>query len=66
MSEYKIWQEALEKTKSEDQPYRNGNYLTLDCGCTIWADPNWNEYALAAAIEEHHQKNHKRSEPKWR
>jgi len=37
---------------------RNGNFIRLDrCGCQIWADPNWNEIALAAAIDNHYR-NH--------
>jgi len=37
---------------------RDGNLLLLDCGHWIFADPNWNEIALASAIQEHYNKYH--------
>ncbi len=46
--------EALRRYNSNEG--RDGNYLTLDDSHTIVADPNWNEIALACAIEEHRHK----------
>jgi len=42
--------EALRRYNSDEG--RDGNFLTLDNGNTIFADPRWNELALASAIEE--------------
>ena len=46
--------EALRRYNSDEGRY--GNELTLDDGTTIFADPKWNELALASAIEEHKHK----------
>ena len=46
--------EALRRYNSDED--RDGNFLTLDDGYTIFADPNWNELALASAIEKHKHK----------
>ena len=50
------FREALKHTNSNENRY--GNELTLDCGHTIFADPNWNELALASAIEDHKNREH--------
>ena len=49
------WRESLRRYGSDDGRY--GNELTLDCGHTIFADPNWNEVALNCAIQEHYKKH---------
>jgi hypothetical protein len=50
----KSWYEALRRQHEE----RPDNTLVLDCGHQIFADPNWNEIALASAIREHYEKYH--------
>ena len=41
-----------------DESRRSGNLVWLSCGHWIYADPNWNEIALASAIQEHYDKYH--------
>ena len=52
MSELEHWYEALRRS-SETQ---DSNFIVLDCGHQIFADPNWNEIALNCAIQEHYKK----------
>ena len=53
MDDIEAFREAQRRTFQNYEDGRNGNFLVLDCGCEIFADPNWNEIALATAIEEH-------------
>ena len=47
------WHEALRRSKEP----QDSNFIVLDCGHEIFADPRWNEIALDCAIQEHY-KNH--------
>jgi len=58
----KAFREALKHMNIEEdyeKGVRDGNLLQLDCGHWIFADPNWNEIALACAIQEHYNKYHR-------
>jgi hypothetical protein len=56
MSDLASLKEAQRRIASEDG--WNGNAVQLDCHHEIFADPFWNEYALALAIDKHKAKAH--------